>query len=134
MSVIRNWRTLLVQASLFWLCFIPPLPLQAAGPPLEIFSEQVDIDLKQQITRFSGKVRILFEPYQAHCQSATVHVDSRSKQVIKIVMKGQVIVSQGQNTIKAEQVSLDVRQNRLQIQGQVYTRFQLERPLNLNLN
>lgn len=130
----KRFRSLLIQASLLCLCFAPAKPSQAAGPPLEIFSDRVDIDLKQQITRFSGKVKILFEPYQARCQSATVHVDPRSKQVIKIVMSGQVIVSQGQNTIKAEQVSLDVRQNRLQIQGQVYTRFQLERPLNLNLN
>jgi len=134
MPIKRSRPHLLLQAALCLFLLPPTLQVKAAGAPLEIFSERVDVDLKQQTTRFSGNVKILFEPYQARCQSATIHVDTRSKQVIKIVMQGQVIVSQGQNTIKAEQVSLDVRQNRLQIQGQVYTRYQVERPLNLNLN
>lgn len=108
---------------------------QAQKPaPIEIFAEEVSVNLKTHSSRFSGNVRVLFEPYQAHSRSAEVFLDPRSQQVIKIIMQGEVTLQQGNSVLKAQRISLDVRNNQLQISGKVYTRLQLERPVSLNLN
>ncbi|MBF2054609.1 MAG: hypothetical protein IGS03_14280 [Candidatus Sericytochromatia bacterium] len=102
--------------------------------PLEIFAEDVKVNLKTHSSRFSGNVRVLFEPYQARCQSAEIFLDPRGQQVIKMVLQGEVTLQQGSSVLKAQRISLDVRSNQLQVSGKVYTRLQLERPLSLNLN
>lgn len=132
----RGWpQPLLATLLLAWLTGSQPVnSAPQPPPPIEVFAQQVEVDLDAQTTRFQGAVKVLFEPYQARCQSATVYLDPKSRQVTKVVMAGNVVVERGQNTLKGSKVSLDVRQNRLQIEGQVYTRFQLERPVNLNLN
>lgn len=109
-------------------------PVQAAGPPIEVFADSVEVDLESQTTRFSKNVKILFEPWQARCQKAEVFLDAKSKQVTKIVMQGSVLVQRGTAVLKGQKVTLDVRSNRLSIEGQVYTRMQFERPVNLKLN
>ncbi len=102
--------------------------------PVEIFSDRVDVNLESQVTVFQGNVRLLFLPYKARCQKASVYLNARTQKVDKITMSGDVVIEKGTQVLKGRQITLDVPRNRLKIEGQVYTRFQLERPLNLNLN
>lgn len=108
--------------------------VRAAGAPIEVFADAVDVDLNSQTTRFSRNVRVLFEPWSARCQQAQVYLDPASRQVTRIVMQGNVLVQRGSSVLKGQKVTLDVRANRLSIEGQVYTRMQFERPLNLKVN
>jgi len=126
------WRRALLGGCLCW--FSAVSVLAQAPPPIEIFAERVDVNLKAHSSRFSGQVRVLFEPYQAQCDVAEVYLDAKTRQVIKMVLQGNVTLKQQNAVLKGQRITLDVRQNRLQIEGQVYTRFQLERPVNLNLN
>lgn len=105
-----------------------------AGPPIEVFADSVEVDLQAQTTRFSKNVRVLFDPWQARCQSAQVDLDPKTRQVTRITMQGNVIVQRGTSILKGQRVTLDVRANRLKIEGQVYTRMQFERPIDLKLN
>ncbi|HEY9843285.1 MAG: hypothetical protein ACAI44_20365 [Candidatus Sericytochromatia bacterium] len=112
----------------------PALPLQAAGAPIEVFADSVEVDLEAQTTRFSKNVRVLFEPWEARCQQAQVFLDPKSRQVTKVVMQGDVLIQRGTSILKGQRVTLDVRANRLRVEGQVYTRMQFERPINLKMN
>lgn len=120
--------------SLLFTCWPGPASLAQKPAPLEIFAEDVKVNLKSHSSRFSGNVRVLFEPYQARCQSAEIFLDPRSQRVIKMVLQGEVTLQQGSSVLKAQRISLDVRSNQLQISGKVYTRLQLEQPVSLNLN
>lgn len=131
-ALLTRWPLVLPALLLFSLSSAPALAQKPV--PLEIFAENVTVNLKSHSSRFTGGVRVLFEPYQARCQSAEVFLDPRSQQVIKIVMQGEVTLQQGSSVLKAQRISLDVRNNQLQISGKVYTRLQLERPVSLNLN
>lgn len=106
----------------------------AAGPPIEVFADSVDVDLETQTTSFSKNVRVLFDPWSASCQQAQVYLDAKSRQVTRIVMQGNVLVKRGTSILKGQRVTLDVRANRLKVEGQVYTRMQFERPINLKMN
>lgn len=106
-------------------------PASAAGPPIEVFADAVEVDLAAQTTRFSKNVRVLFEPWQARCQQAQVDLDAKTRQVTRIIMQGNVTVQRGTSILKGQRVTLDVRANRLKIEGQVYTRMQFERPVDL---
>ncbi len=105
-----------------------------ASSPVEVFADTVDVNLNAQTTVFKGKVRILFAPYQARCQQATVYINPKTQKVQKIVMDGQVVVEKGTQILKGKRITLDVASNHLKIEGQVYTRFQFDAPVNLNLN
>lgn len=105
-----------------------------ANSPVEIFAQEVDVNLTAQSTVFKGNVRVLFSPYQARCQQATVYLNPKTQKVQKIIMEGQVVVEKGAQVLKGKRITLDVSQNRLKIEGQVYTRFQFEQGVNLNLN
>lgn len=115
----------------FWsLSLLPGM----ANSPVEVFADSVDVNLNAQTTVFKGKVRILFSPYQARCQQATVYINPKTQKVQKIVMDGQVVVEKGAQILKGKRITLDVASNHLKIEGQVYTRFQFDQPVNLNLN
>lgn len=115
----------------FWSLSLSP---SLANSPVEVFADSVDVNLSAQTTVFKGKVRILFAPYQARCQQATVYINPKTQKVQKIVMDGEVVVEKGTQILKGKRITLDVAANRLKIEGQVYTRFQFEQPVNLNLN
>lgn len=112
----------------------PAAPALAAGQPIEVFADSVEVDLDAQTTRFSKNVRVLFEPWSARCQSAQVFLDPKTRQVSKIVMQGSVLIQRGTSTLKGQRVTLDVKSNKLLVEGQVYTRMQFERPVNLKVN
>ncbi|PKL77327.1 MAG: hypothetical protein CVV27_05860 [Candidatus Melainabacteria bacterium HGW-Melainabacteria-1] len=116
------------------LLMLPAPSVTAAGPPIEVFADTVEVDLDAQTTRFSKNVRVLFDPWQANCQQAQVFLDPKSRQVIRIVMQGNVVIQRGTSLLKGQKVTLDVRSNRLKVEGQVYTRMQFERPVNLKMN
>ncbi len=109
------------------------LPAQA-NSPVEVFSQSVDVDINAHTTVFKGSVRILFSPYQARCNLATVVLNPKTQKVQKIVMDGNVVVEKGSQVLKGKRITLFVPENRLKIEGQVYTRFQFEQGVNLNLN
>ena len=106
----------------------------ATNPPVEVFADAVDVNINAQTTVFKGKVRILFSPYQPRCQQATVYLNPKTQKVQKIVMDGEVVVEKGTQILKGRRITLDVATNHLKIEGQVYTRFQFDSPVNLNLN
>ena len=132
--MIKQIKLFLLAVCCYGLSSMSISSVQAAGPPIEVFADQVDVNLETQVTSFSKNVRILFEPWQARCQQAQVFVDSKSRQVTKITMSGNVLIQRGTSILKGQRVILDVKANHLKIEGQVYTRMQFERPLNLKLN
>jgi lipopolysaccharide export system protein LptA len=113
---------------------VRPVLAAPSGPPIEVFADSVEVDLEAQTTSFKQNVRVLFDPWQARCQQAQVFLDPKSRQVTRIVMQGNVLVQRGTSILKGQKVTLDVRANRLKIEGQVYTRMQFERPINLKMN
>ncbi|MGV3524777.1 MAG: hypothetical protein ACO1RX_11145 [Candidatus Sericytochromatia bacterium] len=125
----------IVTGAIGWaLVLVALAPVQAAGQALEVFADKVEVDLKGQSTRFSRNVRILFEPYQARCEQAQVILDPTTRRVTRILMQGGVTVQRGSSVLKGQRITLDVKSNRLTIEGQVYTRMQFDQPVNLNLN
>lgn len=129
--MIRPFQAGIVGLGLLFLLLKSPA---LASAPVEVFAQEVDVNLTAQSTVFKGNVRILFSPYQARCQQATVYLNPKTQKVQKIVMDGQVIVEKGAQVLKGKRITLDVTHNRLKIEGQVYTRFQFEQGVNLNLN
>lgn len=129
--MMRPFIRLLLGLALFALLNTAPAQ---ANSPVEIFAQEVDVNLTAQSTVFKGNVRVLFSPYQARCQQATVYLNPKTQKVQKIIMDGQVVIEKGTQVLKGKRITLDVSQNRLKIEGQVYTRFQLEQGVNLNLN
>lgn len=117
------------------ICFGWSMILAAqANSPVEVFAQSVDVDINGHTTVFKGSVRILFSPYQARCNLATVVLNPKTQKVQKIVMDGNVVVEKGNQILKGKRITLFVPENRLKIEGQVYTRFQFEQGVNLNLN
>lgn len=100
------------------------LPVPAAeGKAVEVFAEQVDLDLTTKTTQFRRNVRVLFDRYKATCAQATVYLDPKTQRLQRIVMTGGVVVERDGATLRGQKVTLDVAQNRLQVEGQVYTRI-----------
>lgn len=132
-NLLASWRYLLILLAVLLTSSVRPVQA-AGGPPIEVFADSVDVDLQGQTTRFNQNVRILFDPWSARCQQAQVDLDPKTHQVIRIVMQGNVLVQRGTSILKGQRVTLDVRANHLKVEGQVYTRMQFDRPLNLKIN
>lgn len=101
-----------------------PLAAPAAeGKAVEVFAEQVDLDLATKTTQFRRNVRVLFDRYKATCAQATVYLDPKTQRLQRIVMTGSVVVEREGAVLRGQKVTLDVPNNRLQVEGQVYTRI-----------
>lgn len=130
----RSWKSNFVLVALCSALLLTPAQAAPKPAPIEVFADQVEVNLQTHSTHFKQNVRILFEPYQAHCQNADVILDATNQQVLRIIMEGNVVIQSGDSVLKGKRVILDVKAQRLHIEGQVYTRLQLERPINLNLH
>lgn len=122
--------------SLILLLLLITTPIQAAAKaaPIEVFAEQVDVNLDTHTTRFSNNVKILFDTYTLTCQNAELFLDNKNQRVIKIIMQGNVLIQSNGSVLKGKRVILNVQTKHLQIEGQVYSRLQLEQPIHLNFN
>jgi len=128
-------QTLLKQALLTGLLMVSLIsPTEAKPAPIEVFADQVDVDLKNHTTHFSKNVKILFDTYTLKCRRAELILDNKNQRLIKIIMQGNVLIQSRGSVLKGKRVILDVQTKRLQIEGQVYSRMQMDQPINLNFN
>ena len=90
--------------------------------PVEITADKFELDLNKLTSVFTNNVKINFYPYSATCQKARVLLN-KSQKVIKVIMSGNVLVQRGNSIFRGKTIILDVVKNKLEVQGQVYTRL-----------
>lgn len=120
-----------------WLCLcwcLLNLCLAAWASSIEVFAENVDVNLQAGHTRFSRSVRVVFTPYTVNCNQADVYVDKANQKVLKVIMSGDVVVKHQNSVLKGKRVILDVQQKRLKIEGQVYTRLETQKPISFDFD
>lgn len=99
-------------------------------PPVEISADKFELDLKKLTSVFTNNVKVKFYPYTASCQKARVFLNKAQK-VNLVIMSGNVIVQRGNSIFRGKTIILDIEKNKLEVKGQVYTRFD---PAELNAN
>lgn len=112
-------------------CF---LTFPALATSIEVFAENVDVNLEAGHTRFQQKVQVLFPPYTVNCHQADVYVDTKNQKVLKVIMSGNVVIKHQNSVLKGKRVILDVRQKRLKIEGQVYSRLETQQPISFKFD
>ena len=113
---------------------MPTLEAWAKNKAIEVFADHVTFDLNQKTTVFEKNVRLSFDQYQAQCAKAIVYIDQKTQKVSKIVMQGAVTIKKGASVFKSNKMIFDVKQNKLWLKGQVYSRIQADRSWKLKLN
>lgn len=127
------------QLWLFGLVFLLGLaiwPAQAEpNKAVEIFSDHFSLDLVTRSSHFSTNVKIRFNNYQITCQQARVYMEPKQPKISRIIMSGKVRIEREGAVFQGQTVTWDVKQQRLSVQGPVYSRIpgnQLP-PVKLNL-
>ncbi|PIQ25813.1 hypothetical protein COW36_21980 [bacterium (Candidatus Blackallbacteria) CG17_big_fil_post_rev_8_21_14_2_50_48_46] len=99
---------------------------------IEILADEVEMELDSGLTRFHRNVRITLNQYRIQCQTATVKLDPKTRQLQEITMSGSVIIQGNDGLIRGKKVIFSARTNKLKLEGAVYTRIQVELPAEFN--
>lgn len=107
--------------------------LQAAPQrALEVLADEVEMELETGVTHFRNNVRIVMQDYRISCQSATVRLHPKTRQLQEIVMRGSVLLQSKDGLLRGKKVTFLAGSNRLRLEGSVYTRIQVNLPQEFN--
>lgn len=113
------------------------LPVGQAAPDkaVEIQADHFSLDLVTRSSQFNANVRIQFDNYRITCQQARVYMEPKQPKISRIIMSGKVRIERDGAIFQGQTVTWEVKQQRLSVQGPVYSRIpgnQLP-PVKLNL-
>lgn len=96
---------------------------------VEVLADEVEMDLQTGHTAFQKNVRIVLNHYRISCQKAEVKLDPKTRQLKEIIMTGSVIIQSKDGVVRSKRVIFNALTNKLRLEGTVYTRIQVDLPV-----
>lgn len=102
----------------------------AEAKVLEVFAPEVEHDFEKGQTLFSKGVKLSGNGYKGQSDRAQIHLDQKTQKPLRLILEGNVIFWRGTTVFKANKITYNLKNGKLKIQGQVYSRFETDQILN----